>query len=103
MSFRNFSSVIKAVDLFAVDVSFRENKGKSFTSILGGAVSIIIYAITLGGLSLLDTLCELSHFLIRYMRRSWYLSFDPLFGWFDIIPQKKISVRRLIFEVRRLV
>ena len=45
MSFRNFSSVIKAVDLFAVDVSFRENKGKSFTSILGGAVSIIIYAI----------------------------------------------------------
>ena len=34
-----------AADLFAKDVSFRENGGQSFTSVCGSLVSILIYAV----------------------------------------------------------
>ena len=46
MTASKLTRFLGVVDLYAQDVSFRENKGNSFTSIFGSLVSITIYAVT---------------------------------------------------------
>ena len=46
MFFRKFSRALGTADLFAKDVSFRENNGQSFTTIFGSLVSILICSVT---------------------------------------------------------
>ena len=46
MILKKLTGLLSVTDLFAKDVSFRENGGQSFTSVFGSLVSILIYAVT---------------------------------------------------------
>ena len=46
MILKKLTGFLSVADLFARDVSFRENGGQSFTSVCGSLVSILIYAVT---------------------------------------------------------